>query len=158
MAQKDLQAVEFARILTMMVDKKELVHTYTWRTPFPILESFFSSSFAFVLMGGGCFLRDMDYCKCPYYHCCDRVWSTLSGMGHSTARLGGWAACSRGVLVHHFFHVHSPCRFLQVSWPCHRQQKLYLHGCCESPLRWVKYILAMNLLPNMVKTIRFNNQ
>jgi len=97
---------------------------YAWRTHFPILTSFFSLQLiviGFVLMGGGCFLRNMDNCKCPYYHCCDRIWSAIPGMGYSTVRMGGWAACSCGVLFHHFFHVHSSCRFLQVSRPYHWQ-------------------------------------
>lgn len=86
-----------------------------------------------------CDLRDMDNCKCSYYHRCDWFWSAVPGMGHCSVGLGGWAICSHGIFIYHPFHILSSCRFLQVSWFCHRQEKLHLHGCCESPLRWVMF-------------------
>ncbi|MBA0877670.1 hypothetical protein Goshw_024812 [Gossypium schwendimanii] len=54
-------------------------------------------------------VKDLGYCKCSYYHCCDWIWSAISCMGYCTVGMGGWTSSSHGFLLHHLLHIYPSC-------------------------------------------------
>ena len=68
--------------------------------------------------------------KCAYYNCCDRIWCSISSMGHRPTRLDRWTCSDVLVLFRHLLLFHSSQWLLQNWWSCFRKEKLHLHGCC----------------------------
>ena len=66
--------------------------------------------------------------KCTYHNSSDWVRSTVSGMGYCSAWLGGWSSGNATLLFCQLLHFYSPRFLLPLRGPCHRQEKLHLHG------------------------------
>lgn len=81
--------------------------------------------------------RNSVDCKCTYNYSGSGLWSTVTGLGASTAGMALWHCNSFNLLRHIIIYRWSLSRLLQSSrlW----QEKLFLWGGCQM-LLWQVYI------------------
>ena len=72
--------------------------------------------------------RDGLDSKFSHNNSCDWVWGFVLGMGHSSARMGGWSYCDVLVLFCDILYFHTPLRLLSFRGPSLWQKKLHLYG------------------------------